>query len=473
MSRSAETRGGTGFTYQNVVVASYLAAALAEAAAPATGGRVVFRVGQQQDAFGEPLDDVVVDCRSSQETEARLSLQVTRSLTVSRAPSNDKFRRVIHACWDTLSKPDFREGVDRFGCVVDDIAKQSARALQTLCEMARGSLDAGHFDSRFDGSERVSKDVRRIKEDIAALLEERLGTVCSPAPLHRFLGHFVLVRFDYLHEGTTQLPACVNLLRTVLADSHTGQASLVWNHLCQLASQTAGTSDQFDRTRLVRSISPEFRLRGARSLAQDLRLLTAVAFESVRAIEDDVGGARLERESLDEALDEALRSARYVQIRGLAGVGKSALLRRWVERALKAGPVLFLKSDRLKGFGWRSFANSIGLSAADLTELLVEVEAVGSNTLFIDGIDRVSKEHQPIVQDIVRTVLESPSLSQWRIVVTLRDAGIEPLRNWLPTSLLSSGVGHVHVGMLDDAECRILAVAMPRLEPLLFGEWRI
>lgn len=88
MPQSPELAGGEGFTYEGNVAAFILLPLLAEAYAPGIEKielYVVFRFNRRD--FGEPLDDVIVDFKDTTENEARLSLQIKRSLTVSNAES--------------------------------------------------------------------------------------------------------------------------------------------------------------------------------------------------------------------------------------------------------------------------------------------------------------------------------------------------------------------------------------------------
>jgi len=78
--------------------------------------------------------------RAIQREGARLSLQVKRSLTISKAKTNTDFRDIIRDSWLTFSKDDFRRSVDRFGAAVGSIAKDKGRALATLGGLARESL---------------------------------------------------------------------------------------------------------------------------------------------------------------------------------------------------------------------------------------------------------------------------------------------------------------------------------------------
>ncbi|MGS0743475.1 ATP-binding protein, partial [Glaciimonas sp. GG7] len=142
-------------------------------------------------------------------------------------------------------------------------------------------------------------------------------------------------------------------------------------------------------------------------------------------------------------------------------------------RALDRGPVLFLKAEQLEGTSWISYATAHGLSSASLEQLLVEVGAAGTPIFFIDAIDRIDKERQPVILDIFRTIMESPLLDNWRVVASLRDTGIEVLRNWLGDFLDAMKVETLDVGQLSDEEATALAKAKPHLRPLLFGSAQV
>lgn len=99
----------------------------------------------------------------------------------------------------------------------------------------------------------------------------------------------------------------------------------------------------------------------------------------------------------------------------------------------------------------------------------MEIGAAGTPILFIDAIDRIEKEYQPIILDVIRAIVDSPLLDNWRIVVSLRDTGIEVLRNWLGDFLDALGVETIEVSLLNDEEAQEVAKAKPHLKSLLFG----
>jgi len=469
LPQSAELAGGAGHTFEDKVAAQYLAAMLAEVGAPGIADRDVIRVALQQRDFGEPLDDLIVDFRSAQD-EARLSLQLKRSLTISSAVTNSDFADIVRDAWLTLQKPDFRIDVDRFGAATESVAFQKRRDLSALCDFARASGNLADFERRFrpDGNASVSHS--SIREEIADLIERAKGSPPSPTELFVFLRHFVLLVFDHLHDAATDPAEAIALLAPALAPQQADRASLVWDRLCSLARKGAGRSQQFVRRDLVVVLIPIVRLSGRPSLRADLAILTTFARNSILDIEDDVGGTTLDRPKLRQDLADARELHRFVQVQGLPGAGKSALLRLDVQQALLEGPVLFLKSDRLHGTSWLAFARGLGLGIAAIEDLLVEIAGTGTPTVFIDGIDRVELAQRAIILDIARAIIASPELAGWKIVATLRDTGVEHLRTWLPHALFEENtVGVVRVEQLDADESRALAEVQPALKPLLFG----
>ena len=363
--------------------------------------------------------------------------------------------------------------MDRYGAAVGSVTAAKERALKTLCDWARESLTADHFEARFAKGGSASVSIKAVKNDIVLLLNAVKGTPCTSEEVHHFLAHFVLIQFDFLREGATDPPDAVDRIRNCLVPDDVVKAPLVWSQLVQLARSSAGKSGQFDRTRLVRLISTVARLRGAASFCLDLDKLTELAMSYANLIPDDIGGTKLDRAPLLESLDTKLMTARVVQVRGLPGSGKSVVVRQAVQRVLECGPSLFLKAEQLEGTNWISYATSQGISGAPLEQLLVELGAAGAPILFIDAIDRIDKEHQPIILDVIRAIVESPLLDNWRIVVSLRDTGIEVLRNWLGEFLDILSVETLGVDQLSDKEAEILAKAKPHLRSLLFGSAQV
>ncbi len=144
-------------------------------------------------------------------------------------------------------------------------------------------------------------------------------------------------------------------------------------------------------------------------------------------------------------------------------------LKHYAAKALKNGPILFLKTDRLLGKGWSTFASSLGLEHS-AAELLAEIGVTGTPILFIDGIDRIPPDQKVIITDLLHTIETHPDLQHWQVLATSRDQGLEPYRAWFPPSFYKgTGVGDIPVSTFSDEESEALATEKPHLRRLLFG----
>lgn len=469
MTQSPELAGGAGFTYADQVATRYLAALLAGLHAPGLRDRRVVRVALEQRDAGEPLDDIVVDGEAPDGSVARLSLQVKREITISAAPKNKDFRDIVRDSWSTLDKPDFREGVDRVGAVVGpSTAVGKWRDLVALAEFAAASATPADFAVRFGLGGSASKEHRAIMEDLQTVTAA-LGRPATVDDMHPLLRHFVLIRFDALHGGATEDPATVALAEQALAPGQAGQAAALADRLRAMARLGAGTARSWDRGGLRLDVAPWFGLAVDRWLATDLDALMAEVRPAAASIFDRIGEATLDRAQVRAKVATALAEHQLVTLRGLPGSGKSVILRREVEVALSRGPTLLLKADRLTGGSWAQYATSIGLAQHDPVPLLREIATVGTPTLFIDGLDRIDRAQRGIVADLIGALEANPELSGWRVLATLRDSGVEPVRTWLPRLFDGGRMASVEVGALDDEEAKALAVARPTLRTLLFG----
>ena len=342
---------------------------------------------------------------------------------------------MILDCWATRLKPDFRKGIDRYGAAVGHVAMEPSRSLRRLCEFARESETTGHFHDRFTTTGNASNTDGEVKEQVANILSAHLGQACPDDRLHDFLAHFVLLSFDFLHEGSTSTAAAISQLNIVLPPSPEATAPLVWARLALVVRESGGRSGELGRQRLVRTTVAHSPAATRAIAPKRLDRLSGLARNWITDIEPEVSGIRLQRTDLRARLEDALTQARFVRISGLPGSGKSVLLRDRAEAALDQGPVLLLKHDRLTGRGWESFAADHGVSNAPLASLLAEMAATGSALLFIDGLDRIEKEQRGVVLDIVRSVLTDPELDGWRIVATMRSTSLESGSNWMDGSL--------------------------------------
>ncbi|MCH7351754.1 MULTISPECIES: ATP-binding protein [unclassified Acinetobacter] len=207
----------------------------------------------------------------------------------------------------------------------------------------------------------------------------------------------------------------------------------------------------------------------------EVQMIKEISQQSLDQVLKTIEDFELTRPALHNEFEEKLNSGRFIQITGLSGTGKSVLLRQIAESKANDLPFLFIKSDQLTGSNnWLEYLSRVGLQSFSISEWLICLEAVGGVPIvFIDGIDRVSENSKPIIEDLIRSIFNNDDLANWKIVTTLRDTGLEPLKVWIGALLKNINIQTINVELLNDDECYALAQKIPSIQQLLFSDSKV
>lgn len=458
---STELTGGAGFTYEDTVVAYYLAHLLRyERAAGQLG--IVTSVAVQRQGHGHPMDDVFVEFDDAG-TKKSLELQVKRSITISGA--DNQFREIVAAAVKSQGSDAFVKDLDATGFVVEHVTDTTFRSLSRVISKAKASPDAKDFEEYFAPTGTAGVDDKKLREGLltltgAANLDEEVSFYRSFSALH----------LSGLEEGGVLRTEIVNRLQELVADNVDGQDILLFDRLCRIAREGAANAAKWTRSSLLAQLQGSVRLKVAPNFSDDIGWLNAASLDALNDVSETIDDFHVARDSLQAKVAQALQKHRVVSIGGLPGCGKSAVLKHYAANAAKSGPILFLKNDRLQGTSWTTFATALGLRHRHAADLLAEIGASGTPILFIDGIDRVRPDQQHIITDLIRAIESDPGLQSWKVLASSRDQGLEAYRAWFPQSFYSEkGMGSVSVKEFSDDEAELLAKSKFSLRSLLFS----
>ncbi|MXN51447.1 ATP-binding protein [Shinella sp. AETb1-6] len=458
---STELTGGAGFTYEDTVVAYYLAHLLRRERAAGQPG-IVTSVAVQRQGHGHPMDDVIVELDDAG-TKKSLDLQVKRSVTISSA--DKQFKEIVAAAVTTQGGNAFIKGSDTSGFVVEHVTDATFRCLSRLISKAKASPDAKDFEEYFAPTGPAGTGDKKLREGLltltgAANLDEEVS----------FYRSFAALRLAGLEEGGALRAEIVNRLQEHVADNVDGQNILLFDRLCRIAREGAANAAKWTRSSLLAQLQGSVRLKVAPNFSDDIKRLSAASLDALNDVSETVGDFHVARDGLQAEVAQALQKHRVVSIGGLPGCGKSVVLKHFAADAGKSGPILFLKNDRLQGTSWTTFATALGLRNSHAPDLLAEIGASGTPILFIDGIDRIRPDQQHIITDLIRAIESDPSLQHWKLLASSRDQGLEAYRAWFPLSFYSEkGMGSVAVKGFSDDEAEFLAKSKPNLRSLLFS----
>ena len=467
MSNPYSSAGG-GTHFEARVVAYYLAAALAEAQARAMPGVGVRTVRAQRAALGEPLDDVIVDGIMDDGSPSKLSLQAKSSLTFTE--NDTEWVALLGQAWATFSAPTFDELRHRMGVAIATYHARADKYYVSVLNWAANSPSAADFLRRISLPDFSHKDQRTFVTTTRAILVRHAGTTISDDAFWRFLKAFRIVHFDFeALDASRDASGAVDRIRAILPEPDRVQAQPIWDHLIAAAGEIGPTGGGATRATLsARLINAGLPSGTGVTHWADIEKIKLETGRAKGDIKGDIQGLRLNRVGVYEEVENALAVARFVQIDGEPGSGKSALLKQFVEEAALAGPVILLKDLRIQAGGWGAHASQLGLTS-DLVALLCELRSAGEPTLFVDGLDKVNDPAaQLTVNDIVRAIASSPLLAQWKILATVREQNLDHIATWLaPEALKTLLVRTVTVPELTREELDVVGQSFPRVAPLL------
>lgn len=463
---SPASTGPAGAQFEGQVGAAYLLAILTNAPPRGLPGTVIDRVQFQRAAEGHPLDDVIVHAHDNRGQPAVLEIQVKRSLTA--APSDPEFAAAVMQARKAAARTEFWQHHHELAVAFARPSRALLGAYPDVLSCARQLGSAKEFFERL-GRRGAANDTMRTFVNTVRNHLSAPGTAPDDEHLWRLLQRFQLLMFDFATLGSDAEMVAVERCGLALHEHDRGRSRALWGNLIELAVDTAARGGELTRERLrAELINRGFRLAGDRALAQTRAVLAEATALALGDIHDQIGTVQLLRNEALAAARVARESARFVEIRGEGGVGKSALLKHVAEQIGRESPVLLCSPGRIPEGGALALREQWQFDGT-LRELLLDLASAGGAVLLIDGVENFTERERITVSDLLKTAAEVPGFA---VLITTRHSKEGEEHAWLPSTALDS-LGRsapVVIGDLTDQERADLAAADPKLAPLLNNE---
>lgn len=394
-------------------------------------GMRVTSVQFQRAGMGSPLDDVIVLGHDAKGIEARLQIQVKRSIEFTLGDPN--FRSVVAmAC--RAAAAGFGMGGDAYAVAVGNSSRID-RHIQAVLNWARQYQDSETFHRRLKKEGEAHKEMRKF---VAAFTEhmQAAGAAYDDSSVHQLLRRFLVLVFDAEQPGSVSNTLARDRCLALLAPLHADRAADLWTTLGQIALTHDAVGGDIDATRLRELLTSEhsFQLAGDRRLRDARDRVAEQADHALADISTNVHGVHLDREHVVSAALSALQQGRYLELRGMSGVGKSGVLKVLALQVLAQSRAIVLSPHRVAPGGWAAMASQLGCNAR-VEEFLADLAGDGGAILFVDGIDRFDNLAQrATVQDLIRGAAKTPG---FKVVATARMDFDAHASAWLPSEAMA------------------------------------
>ncbi len=456
---SPASTGPAGSLFEAQVAASYMLAMLAGAPPRGLPNALVESVQVQAAPDGFPLDDIVVHARDAAGGAAILEIQVKR--TVSFTHSDPVFADVVGQAASARGDGG-EQGHHELAVALARPARTALGPCHDVLMWARNTTATQLF-ARLALRGVANEPMRAFADTFRSNLA-KAGARDDDATTWGLLRRFQILPFDFDVTGSEWEQLMLERARRSLHDEEVHLAGSLWSRLVGHALALATTGGSVTTGELRQELD-EFRFAGERRYATARRAVAEAARLAYRDIDDDVGGVILCRSAHLAGLRASMDSGRYVEVRGDAGVGKSALLRHLADQLSNEARVVFLAPGRTTPGGWPAMRAQIGFSDGAV-DLLSDLTAGGGAVLFLDNLDRFSPGEQTTVRDLVREASTVPGL--FVVASARREFGIEA-PSFIPDDAVArlGRAPPLLVDDLDDQDLAELRDGSPELRGLL------
>lgn len=453
--------GPGGAHFEGQVGAHYLLTMLAGGAPRGLPGTTISTVAFQR-AGDHPLDDVVVVAHDAASHAATIEIQVKRSVRFTAG--DPVFGDVVAQVVEAAQKSGFYDRRHELAVATARTSNKTDGPYQDVLKWARELGSASAFFKRLSTKGAANDDMRSFVEAFRTHVGAAGGATDDDA-IWLLLRRFQILVFDYTATHSANEELATERSTRALHPDEAAKAPALWKVLTELAISSAASGGERDRATLITDLHA-FRLAGDPRNQAVRSALAASARDALADIGDRVGDVALGRSARVAAVHDALDRSRYVEIRGDAGVGKSAILKHFADSSGHQAGAIVLSPNRTIPHGWLAMRGALGFEGGAAESLLGDVASDGAAILFIDNLDGFALEERPTVVDLVRAAAKVPGFA---VVATCRrNFGVEE-PSWLPDDAraqLESGLPVV-IEELSDEEVEELSAAAPRLAGLL------
>jgi hypothetical protein len=426
-------------------------------------GATIDRVAFQRAAEGHPLDDVIVLAHDAQGNAAILEVQVKKGVTF--APNDRVFREIVGQIAEAARKPEFQASRYELGIAISRTSHNIDGPYQDVLTWARELGDAATFFGRLCRPGSANDKMRSFVDTFRSHLKDA-GAADDDEHVWQLLQRLHILVFDFTAAGSASAELAKERAVRALLPEDAARGGNLWDELTEHAIQIAAAGGDRKRDELRAELAlKNFRLGPDRHNLPALAALAEASGHALADIDDHVGGVMLTRHERIASVHDALDRGRYVEIRGDAGVGKSAVMRHFAVQASAQSRVIVLNPGRTIAKGWFAMRGLLNFDGS-AHDLLSDLAATGGAILFIDNLDFYGEEERLTVIDLVREAAKVRGISV--IATARRDFGVaEP--SWLPAATLDllGRAEPVFIDELSDGEAEELRSGTPGLAALL------
>lgn len=458
--------GSGGSSFEHKVQAAFIATLLVGGELPIFRKLKINSIRLQAREAGFETDDLVASLSDSNNLEHKLLAQIKHTISVS--VSDDAFKKSIIAAWHDFNNPKiFIPDSDAIALITGPLSGTILNHFRTILDWSRYCTSGDEFIAKV-GTEKFSSEKKQtFLSVLIEIINKEKGRSLTNDEIWKFCKVLYLINYDFDQGGSVTESNAITMIKLGQKAESAESPDLIWSRILEFtqnANQNAATITLDTIPSEIQSIfDPQTTITKSDSIVR----LKQHGKEILNIIDDSlIGQIHIERSDEINFLRNLFNNNHYLIVTGEAGIGKSALIKNFIDKLSIDYPVFVFKAEEFSHPHIDQVLSSININDT-FSDLSARFSMVPNKVLFIDSTERLfESKHQEAFKMLLARIKND---SSWKLIIVCRGYAIEQVRNHLCFPLGIIPETYI-VPKLTGAELNFILDKAPRLKNLLSNE---
>lgn len=442
---------GIGFKLEHYVQASYLAALLLETPVPFGNGLLVSEINFQAKLVAN-ADDIIVHFS----TPTKYFVQSKKGLEIN---ANEVFIELFEFLWKDFNNQCFDQQNHKFIITTDVLSKADAENGLLVLEWARFSKNSVEFLNKI----KANKEKQAKYKYFLDAIEKANGGKVELDVVWFFLKTIYIQTYDYLATGSKDKEVLKWYLQPFLKPGNTSENVLL--ELLSYIWECNQHGASLSKSNIESKIKDLFDLQKSPQIGTELtEFIKKSCSQLEHNIENNLDGLHIDRTDYLMRISESMSEKKIIIISGEGGVGKSGLVKEYLEECLKSnGSYLLFKADQLDRSSLAHTLSDLGVTS-DFETILSQWRLLPRLIIYIDSFEKLyESEHKESLLELMGKLKQTNN--NITLIATCRTFAIETLR--IKYRFSKDEIGIIEVLPLSNDQLLTIADAKPKLQKII------
>lgn len=452
---SVFSKGGGGTNFEQYVQTAFLTTMIIRGVVPGFPFNKISKIYFQTTRLGYQTDDLLVITNSSI-SENRMLIQAKYNLTFSS--KDEKFNEVIHAFWTDYNNPKlFNRENDRLIIIKGGLNNEERNHIKVILDWAKSKSSSDDF---FREVKRLKNKTEKLQIFSETLKLANDGITLSNEDLWNFLRCVDLLEYDFSFQGSVDEANFLNLIKLSKSYGVDANEKEIWNSIFEFVAKRNKDGAELTLDSIQKeSIYNYFDYKKLIPVFNSIDKLRENSKVLLLPLKDTIHGFHFERNLVSETLINSINAFDFTVVTGIAGVGKSAMIKGILETNYNDSSVFVLRADQFNRPHLSNVFTDLGVNES-LKDIFSCLSLIPNKILFIDSFEKLLEgDPENAFQQFISSY---KGIGNLKVIFTSRKYAVQLLTQKYDLH----NINEVEVAHLGEEDLQTIINNYPKLLPL-------